>query len=393
MSEKDPPEDNDDWFDAPEREESERRWADTVRELRAMADRVKDIRVKPRPDGGIRPKHVRNLYEMLYGALREDERPELKRKVARRMADKAGQYLLWNRLISTPTIHELTALLPWWVSQAPGDVVPKLREIALKNVLNGAIIPVQTVLEQVLSSRQVFLGHCVCRSAGIADDLEKDGKVFAMLSEDKKRKLLDRIVDRFEGLRGDDGRVADTADRYQSIFADLSRWRAAGDARYRLESLISSTHPDWEILPVHENYTPDWIRGMHANYKAHSIHRELVFDLATILFLTRGTIFTSMRMLDTPYTICSCPTPENGGGCVLTNWYYCGQSNRSLLANDDVHGRRRDADGEVMPCRFFPDRKQRECIGCGCNFDDPQPRGVDCVLAEADRIYDEHQRR
>ncbi len=384
---------DDEWFEAPERAAVERRWRDTVRQLRGLLDRLGEIRLAPVPPGESTPKHVRKLHDLLYHALHDPEQPELKRRVSRRMADKLAQYILWSRISSTPTIHELTALLPWWASQLPGEVVPRLRDIGLANFLNGAIIPLQTVLEQVMSSRRVYLGHCVCRSAGIADDLEKDGKVFAMLREADKRLLLDRIVDRYLGLVGDDGRVADTADRYQELLAELARWRDQGDPRYRLETLIARTHPDWEILPVHQDYTPDWIRSMHANRKAHLIHRELVFDLATILFLSRGTIFTSMRMVDTPYTICSCPTPENGGGCVLTNWYYFGRSNASLLPNDDAHGRRRDPGGQVLACRFFPDRKQRECIGCGCDFEKRRPRGVAEVLAEADRIYAAHRRR
>jgi len=380
-------------FDACEEREVERRWEDALRELRAMLDRRRDIRVKPRAEEGLDPAHERELREMLARALRDEDRPELKRRVARRMADKLGQYFLYNRVGSIPVIHELIALLPWWLSQIPGDAVARLRDIGLANVLNGAVIPVQSVLEEVLVSRRVYMGHCVCRSSGIADDHRKGGEVFSVLSEKKRRLLLDRIVDRYEALRGDSGVVAHTAERYQHLFLELTRMRDAGDSRYRLETLLDRTHGDWEILPVHEKYTPDWVRSMHANYKAHLLHRELVFDLATIFYLARGCIFTSMRMFDTPYTICSCPTPENGGGCVLTNWYYWGRSNASLLANESVHGRRRDEAGNPLPCKYFPVRKRRDCLGCGCDFRAQRPRSVEIVLAEADRIYAGHAQR
>ncbi len=373
-------------FEPFEEAEVERRWQDAAREIAAVLERMRDIRLEPRRDEGLTPAHERALAEMLYRALREDERPELNRRVVRRMADRLGQYFLWNRVGSTPVVHELIALLPWWLGQLPGASVARLRDIGLKYVLNGAVLPVQTVLEEVLSSRRVYMGHCACRSAGIANDHKRGGEVFTVLSERKKRLLLDRIVARYDAVRGGDGVVPHTAERYQRLFLDLVRLRDAGDARYRLETLLERTYGDWEILPVHEKYTPDWIRSMHANRKAHLLHRELVFELAIIFYLARGCVFTSMRMVDTPYSICSCPTPENGGGCVLTNWYYFGRSNASLLPNEKVHGRRRDEEGRVLPCMYFPARKHRDCLGCGCDFRVRGPRNVAVVLAEADRI-------
>lgn len=380
-------------FDSCEQAEVERRWQDAVRELRALLERLRDIRVRPREADPLTPSPERALGEMLYRALREEERPELKRRVTRRMADRLGQYFLWNRAGSTPVIHELIALLPWWLGQLPGASVARLRDMGLAYVLNGAVLPVQSVLEEVLVSHRVYMGHCVCRSSGIANDHQRGGAVFTILSEKKKRLLLDRIVARYESLRAADGLVPLTAERYQRLFLELTRLRDSGDPRYRLETLLDRTYGDWEILPVHEKYTPDWIRSMHANYKAHLLHRELVFDLATVFYLARGCIFTSMRMVDTPYTICSCPTPDNGGGCVLTNWYYWGQSNASLLPNETVHGRRRDPDGRVLPCQYFPARQGRECLGCGCDFRVRRPRSVEGVLAEADRIHARCARR
>ncbi len=367
--------------------EVERRWRAAARELSAVLERAGDIRLTIPDQSDIQVGQQRRLVEVLYQALRAEDHPEAKRSVVRRMADKLGQYMLYSRISSTPALHELAALLPWWISQLPSELVDRLRDIGLTYMTNGAIIPIQLVWQQLLSARQVFLGHCVCRSAGIADDLHQRGKVFSLLSENNQRRLLDRMVDRYQALLSEHGQLPDTADRYSNLLAELADLRASGSPEYRLDRLIADTHPDWELLPVHDDYTPDWIRSMHANRKAHPIHRELAYELATTLFLSRGVIFTAMRMIDTPYTICSCPTPENGGGCVLTNWFYFGMANASLLPNDQAHGRFRDIDGKVLPCCLFPKRKERECLGCGCVLPDRRPRALTTILREADRAF------
>jgi hypothetical protein len=367
--------------------EVERRWRAAVRELSAVLERVQDLRLTVPDQSDVPVEQQRRLVEVLYQALRAEDRPELKRSVLRRMADKLGQYLLYNRISSTPGLHELAALLPWWISQLPSELVDQLRDVGLTHMANGAILPIQLVWQQLLSARQVYLGHCVCRSAGIADDLHQRGKVFSLLSESNQTVLLDRVMDRYRALLSEHGGLPSTADRYTTLLTELADLRAAGSPDYRLDRLIAGTHPDWELLPVHEDYTPDWIRSMHANRKAHPIHPELACELATTLFLSRGVIFTSMRMIDTPYTICSCPTPENGGGCVLTNWFYFGMSNASLMPNDQAHGRSRNEAGEVQPCRLFPKRRERDCLGCGCVLPDPRPRALKTVLGEADRAF------
>jgi hypothetical protein len=374
--------------------EQEKRSRATLREIASLVGHVHDIRFS-RP--GQLPSEVpvqekRRLGELLYESLLVEDRPELKRSVVRRMADKFGQYLLWSRISSTPVIHEFAALLPWWISRMPGSAVTSLRDIGLSYVLNGVVMPLQIVWKEVLEARLVYLGHCVCRSSGIAHDLYREGEVFTLGSSAEKRRLLDRFMARYRALKAG-GQVAEIDPRYGLLFEELEALRKSRSPRYRLETLIASLHPGWEILPVHENYTPDWIRSMHANGKAHLLHKELVFELATILYLARGVIFTSMKLLDTPYTICSCPTPENGGGCVLTNWYYWGMSNASLVPNELAHGRRKDEAGNVLPCRFFPGRKERECVGCGCNHGNAAPREPRVILSEADRVLRRYRRK
>ncbi|MEZ4577917.1 MAG: hypothetical protein R2861_11150 [Desulfobacterales bacterium] len=104
------------------------------------------------------------------------------------------------------------------------------------------------------------LGHCACRSAGVVDDLYQDGKVFNLLSEADSRRVLDRFVDRYLLLAETYGTVPDTDQRYIALCKDLASLREQKSDDYRLETLLTRTYPDWEILPVHEKYTPVWIR-------------------------------------------------------------------------------------------------------------------------------------
>lgn len=368
--------------------ELQRRWPVALRELKALAERVRDIRAaNTEPLHPSISAHERKcLHEALVAALTTDDKPELKRSVIRKMADKIGDYMLWRRESTIPVIHELIVLLPWWISNLPGVIIPKIRDIGLDYILNGRVVPIQRAWTEILEAKAVYMGHCVCRSAGVVDDLRKDGKVFLTVSEKDNRRLLDRIVYRYRSLVRQHGQAPDTDAEYINLLEELSNMKKKGDSGYRLETLFERTWPDWEILPVYGTYTPSWIRSMHRNHKARLLHKELVFELATLQYLSRGTIFSSMKLFDTPYTICSCPTPEAGGGCTLTNWYYHGMSNASLLPNEDYYGRRADDAGNILPCRYFPGRAGRECIGCGCRHEHSEPRDIDLVLEQADRM-------
>ncbi len=383
-----------DVFCSDEQKELDRRWPIALRELAALARRVRDIS-RGNPEL-LHQKLVdvekKRLSESILKAILTDEQPELKRSVARRMANKMGEYLLWRRETSVPVIHELVVLLPWWISHLPGDVVPRIRDIGLNYVLNGRVVPLQTVWSDILSADPVYLGHCACRSAGIVDDLRQDGKIYNRVSEETGRQLLDRFVGRYKELKEKFGTLPDTDAVFTDLCEDLLRLKASDDAGYQLETLFERTYPHWEILPVHEKYTPAWVRSLHRNRKAHLIHKELVFELATIFYLARGTLFSSMKLFDTPYTICSCPTPENGGGCTLTNWYYFGGSNASLLPNEEVFGRRRDDEARLLPCKHFPVRARKECLGCGCQHEMDSLRSPEFILRQADAAYNAYRK-
>ena len=375
-------------FAEKEKQELERRWQHTVREMVQILKHVPDIRVSrleelPANFGVAQKKWL--TASLARALLEGDPRPELKRTVVRRMADRMGQYLLWNRLSSTPALHEIWALFPWWVSHLPLAGISSMRDIGLAYVLNGLVLPVQTVWKELLEAQAVFLGHCVCRSSGIVADLEEGEPFQNLLGEEESRLLVERLGSRYQRLKKAGG-LRDTDPAFVQLLEELEGLKKWRSGRYRLEWLLRSTYPDWEFLPVLENYTTDWIRSMYHNRKARPLHQELALELATILYFSQGIVFTTMRLFDTRYTICSCPSPERGGGCVLTNWYYYGQSNASLLPNQDFPGRRQDARGFVLPCHYFQGRSQRECLGCGCRHDAPEPRDLQVFLKEADRL-------
>lgn len=378
-----------------EHREIGRRWPVALQELTALLKRIRDI--SPANPEELHQKISRiekkRLLEGLLKAKLKEDHPELKRSVARRMADKIGNYLLWRRESSVPVIHELIVLLPWWISHLPGEAIPKLRDIGLDYVLNGRVVPVQMAWEDILHADPVYIGHCACRSAGVVDDLYQNGKIFNLLSKEDDKRLLDRFINSYLRLKQRHGDVPDTHPRYEELCRLLIKLREKDSPEYCLNTFLKQTYPDWEILPVLNKYTPSWIRSMHKNRKAKLLHRELVFEMATILYLSRGTIFSSMKLFDTPYTICSCPTPEAGGGCTLTNWYYFGLSNSSLMPNDEFYGRRKDPDGKILPCKQFPTRSKRECLGCGCDHQRDDSRNVAFILKQADQAFVEYEKR
>jgi hypothetical protein len=289
-------------------------------------------------------------------------------------------------------VHELIILAPWWLANMPGEVFTRLRDIGLQYVLNGAVKPVQVVWRELLDAPLVFMGHCTCRTARVSDDLYgADRRVFLRVDGTDARVLLDRFTDRFEALRNRHGdAIPDCDPAFVELSLALAQARRDGAPEYRLQTLLERTHPFWEFLPLLDAYTPSWIRSLHANRKARLLHKELAFELATALYVGKGVVFSTMRLFDQPYCICSCPTPENGGGCVLTNWYYAAGSDASLLPSDEAHGRRRDEHGTVLPCNQFPGRGARACLGCGCDHAHADPHGLRTLLAEADALLGAH---
>ena len=376
----------------PEQIEYERRFQDAIREIKSLLDRIQDIKAENPESFPKELLHIdkKNLLNELVDSIFQNNDKRLKRPVVQKMARKIGDYFLWRRETTIPVIHELLVLLPWWIAHVPLDAIPTLRDLGLKYILNGQVLPVQMVWKEILDAPLVYMGHCVCRSSGIANDLYKNDLVYTILDEDQKTLLLDRFVQRYRSLLQKYGHLPDTDPMYEKLCQKLLYLKQNHSREYCLETLLESTYGSWEILPVLDKYTPSWIRSMHKNHKAHLLHRELVFELATIQYLARGSIFTTMKIFDLPYTICTCPPPESGGGCVLTNWYYYGGSNSSLLPNTDVFGQNKDSRGNVLPCRYFHERSNRDCVGCGCDHHHHDPRNINHILFQADQLYENY---
>ncbi|MFH2099350.1 MAG: hypothetical protein ABIJ95_07565, partial [Pseudomonadota bacterium] len=336
-----------------------------TRELAALLARVKDMRLRKNPE----PLHESaahaekaQLVKLLAQALLEGGKPGLKRPVAERMARVMGHYFLWQRATTFPVAHELGTLTAWWLSHMPAEVMPVLRDAGLHYVLNGQAMPPREVMGEILDAPAVYLSHCVCRSSGISDDLrDANGEVRLTVGEEKARLLVDRLADRYEALMAAHGSLPDTDGRFDPVFAALARDRSRLPARQVLQNLFAATYPGWEILPVTDRYTQAWVRSLHVNRKCHLLNKELAFLMAMTLYGARGVMFTTMKCLGQPYTICSCPSPEHGGGCALTNWYYYGGSNASILPNKE--GQRRSPSGRVLPCSQFSGRSIRDCLG------------------------------
>lgn len=369
-----------------ERQEQEleqrlRRLHRQVRRLGTELRRVERPASHPPAPGSDAPREETLLRAIAEG-IRAASRPELKTRVLDRFLDTLGRHYLWRNLSSLPGWHELTVLGPWHGGNLlQGGPLHEAMDRLVGQILFGLVIPLDRVRRDLLSSRAVYLGHCACRSAGVVDDRSAP----LLLPPAEQRLLLDRILDRYRALGPD--RIRRTTDpRYRALFEELDGARRRGSAACRLDVLLDRTWPDWEILPVLPGYTTRWLRSMRNNRKAHRLDRELAFELAGIQFHARGIVFNSMIAVDTPYTICACPGPEADGGCVLTNWYYHGRVNRALVPAEGAHGRRRDAEGQLLGCRWFPVRHRRQCLGCGCFHDTDTPRDLHRSLAEADAM-------
>ncbi len=370
--------------------EMQEKWPRIVRELSQLLAHVKDLRLAANPEPlplEISRAEESRLFKNLLAAAFMEGRPGVKRNVARRMGDVIGDYILWHRGTSLPVVHELGTLSAWWAEKVPLSVMDRLRDIGCSLLISGKVVPVQKVWADILASPVMFVGHCVCRSSGLANDLlDRGGEVFTLTSEAENRMLLDRLLASVARLRKTYGHLPDTDPYYDALFQRFAERKAKGDGKYGLETFFRETYPSWEFLPVTPQYTQSWIRSLHTNRKNRLLHKTLAVELATIFYLARGTMFTSMKMVDTPYTICSCPSPDLGGGCALTNWYYYGLSKTSIRPSDECFGRRRDEKGKVLACNLFPERGGRGCMGCGCRHGDADPRGVETVLAQADAL-------
>jgi hypothetical protein len=358
---------------------------------------------------GERGKLLERLRAMALDTLLGRERPGLRRSTARRVAEKVALDIVGNRFAAWDPVHESAFNLAYYGEKIPSVLLKTLVEKACDEMFFGYVLTPELAKKSVIGARALYLGKCICRSSGRVNDLyrasdgggrearsrgsagrktERSGtgrgrsgrsvqhgrsgqrgrdetrEVYMILGEEESRPSLDGIIDVYQSLRKRDIEpIADPS--LHDILEEFSRWRSEGSSRYAMAHFWEKTYPFYEILLDHEDYTDAWLRTMDANNKAWRVHRDILLPWIDAMYSTRGAIFSSMVIFDAPYTICSCPGPENAGGCLLFNWHYYSGNQGAIKYNEE--GQRRDGFGNVLPCKKYPERMRCDCLGCGCD--------------------------
>lgn len=100
--------------------EMQRRWVRVRFQLEALVDKIKDVRLRANEKEmpkTLKPVEKSKLIEGLFETIRSDLPEGANESIAKRMAKKIGDYFLWRRETTTPVIHELLVLAPWWVAE------------------------------------------------------------------------------------------------------------------------------------------------------------------------------------------------------------------------------------------------------------------------------------
>ncbi len=307
-----------------------------------------------------------SLSKLLYARVKDRLDPRVKRSVARRVTQKVALAVLNNRLSAWEPVHERAMALTTAAEGLPDPQFHKLFEELTSLLLVGYVMPIQAVRMAIQEASDWYLGLCVCRQARRVEDLYlPDGEtVYLTNTEEECRPWLDRLVDAHERLGADD---EITSAELSQLLGRLALRRAEGDPAYGVGQFFAQSWPHFEILLDHPDYSGTWRETMKKNRRVWRVHPELLLAWVDLAWFTRGVVFTSMAAVDERYTICSCPGPENDGGCILFNWtYYSGNPNVVVPARDQWNGQRQDEQGVILPCAHFPERRSKACFGCGC---------------------------
>ncbi len=311
---------------------------------------------------------ARSLSRTLYRRLRGRIDPRIKDSVARRMTQRVALAVLGNKLAAWEPVHERAILLASEAEALPVDTLHRIFEEICGVLLVGWVVPLEQVRRDIRDARDWYVGMCICRQAERVHDLRRPdtGEVYLLGSEGGCRPYLDRLVETFEGLRGYD---AVTSPGMVDLLQRMATLRRVGDEGYAVGAFLEQSWPYYEILLDHPGYVAQWRETMRANKRTWRVHPDLLVAWAELMYFARGAVFTSMAAVDERYTICTCPGPENDGGCLLFNWTYH-SDNPHVLAPCTV-GQRRDEQGEALPCARFPARQEGPCFGCGCDHAQP----------------------
>ena len=310
----------------------------------------------------------RRLADTLYRRLRGRIDPRIKDSVTRRMTQRVALAVLGNKLAAYEPIHEGAILLASQAEALPVETLHRLFEEICGVLLVGWVVPLEQVRQDIREATDHYLGMCICRQAERVHDLRRPetGELYLLGSHTERLPWMDRFIDRFETLRGHDGV---TSQPLLDILARQATLRRVDDPGYGAGPFWEASWPYLEILLDHPRYVGQWRETMRANRRTWRVHPQLLEAWVELAWFTRGAVFTSMAIVDERYTVCTCPGPENDGGCLLFNWTYH-SGNPHVLA-PHAPSQRRDATGDPLPCARFPERQERPCFGCGCDHDAP----------------------
>jgi len=299
--------------------------------------------------------------------------PRLKGAVTRRLIEKITLYILEKRIAAWDPIHKNAVRAALYFVKPPLILNRALIERFSEDFFGGHVIPFQTVIDRVRQARRAFLGKCICRHAGIVNDLSVRTlgreSPYLLTNEEESREVLDEIVRRY--LDGGDAAGEDrNGPEIREVFRTLLERRRRGSKDYSLAALWEMFYPHFEIFLEHPDYITEFREAMAKNRKVWEISPGLLEALIEPLHKTRGQIFTSMSIIDSYYAICTCPGPEIDGGCLIYNWHYYSGNEPIIRYNTDLYFGQRTNDTErVMPCERFDARESKPCIGCGCEHE------------------------
>ncbi|MBN1945730.1 MAG: hypothetical protein JW797_08630 [Bradymonadales bacterium] len=337
------------------------------------------------------PELARWLRKIILAHLSEAH-TGVKPSALRRASQRIGNAILSNWLTCWDPVHlggmKATMALEAAARRSLGPLV----DLACEQLFHGHVLPVQRVLVLIDEARSAALGKCVCRAAGVTNDLlrpepddlqdctdrvparlstntasrRRPGSVYLIGSSQEAATRLAAILDAYQKVEQIPGERETTSPRLRAILEQI-RQQDHLTPEQRLGLLWKETYPFWEVLLAHDAFTSRWSRNMAQHRKAWPIHKEILKPLVLAQYHTRGALFTGMEVVDEPYAICTCPGPENDQGCSLVNWYYFSRLDHALFPNEtDFFGQARDNSGAVLPCQRFPERGSRPCLGCGC---------------------------
>lgn len=315
-----------------------------------------------------------SLARLLFDRVAPTLDPRVKRSVARRVTQKVALAVMDNRFMAWDPVHESAVRLADAAEALPQAEFHRLFEELCRTLMSGRVVPVQEVRRQVGEARAVYLGACMCRQSSRVQDLLVPGTNRVHLTGDPTRCLpwMERMVTAWDEVRQAPNPT------HPELARILDRFHGRPLTPDDVGAFFEATFPYFEILLDHPAFETLWIGAMGKNDKLWQVDPRVLQTWVDLTWFARGNVFTSMILVDEPYTICTCPGPEADGGCLLFNWHHFSGNPYILEENPDrEHGWRTDADGAPLPCARYAERANRPCYGCGCDHTTPSADAPD----------------